>query len=205
MDLSNMKAITALQFFVLYTSSTLAGKEFDQFSKDMASYLTEQNKNPNKIIRYSDQNGSYAKAVLKPERAKIVLAEVSEEIGSADKLGQLLDSYKPTAENYVKAFNQFPGKYDEEYLDSYEFMYLLLGASFKPLQSMNLNEISDENLRSMAQAAEKMASVIPALMLSGLEKQIADQKFLPEFTPRAQAVAERLRKYQAIAPQNPSR
>ena len=55
-----MKVIAALLFFTLHTSSVLAGAEFDLFSKAMASYLTEQNKTPDKIIRYSDQSGSYA-------------------------------------------------------------------------------------------------------------------------------------------------
>jgi len=37
-----MKVIATLLFFTLYTSSALAGAEFDLFSKAMASYLTEQ-------------------------------------------------------------------------------------------------------------------------------------------------------------------
>ncbi len=170
-----------------------AGPLLDQFTADVRAYRTAQSTAPDRVIRYSDAQGALARAVLNPARVQPMVAEALEEVDGGDKLKAVLEAYKPISVKYAKAFDQLHGKYDEEYLDSFESAYRITLGGMKPLQSVKPEEIPDAAMRPMVEAAIKMAQALPGMLLSLLDKQLADGKFSADFTPVARARLEALR------------
>jgi len=167
-------------------------KPIEQFTEDISSYLSEQAKNPAHVIKYSDSNGSVARAVLNPDRARLLIEELKKDGNYSQKLKATMEKYKPISLGYSNAFTQFPGQYDAEYLDSFEFTYQLINASTNAFRDLNTAAIKDENMRTMMQAAEKMMQSLNGLVLKSLEQQIKEKKFSEEFTPIAVARLNRL-------------
>ena len=170
-----------------------AGPLLDKFNQDVAAYTSEQAKSPNRVIRYSDDQGALARAVLNPARMVPLVEESMAEINSQDQLKAALEGYKPIAFTYSKAFEQLPGKYDEEYFDSFEVSFQFILGSMKPLKTMRLDEIKDESLRPMVEAAIKMAQALPSILLKIPEKGLEDGRFSPSFVPIAKARIKALR------------
>ena len=90
-----MKRLFFALLLIFHFSCVFAGEELDQFKKDISDYLLEQNKTPSKIIKYSDNNGNIARAVLNPDRAKRFIAEIRKESDYPEKLKTVLEQYKP--------------------------------------------------------------------------------------------------------------
>jgi hypothetical protein len=174
--------IFTLLFFFSYV---FAGDEFVLLKKDIVDYRLEQNKTPKQIIKYSDDNGNVARAVLNPDRAKHFINEISKESDYSEKLKAILEQYKPISQNYIAAFNQSPGQYDAEYLDHLDFLFQLMVANASLIQDVRFDTIKDEGLRAMLQASAKMVQAMPSLFLVILEKQIKEKKFSEAFTPQA--------------------
>lgn len=176
-----------------------AGPLLDQFTADVRAYQAAQSAAPDRVIQYTDPQGALARAVLNPARVQPMVAEVLEEVDSGNKLKAMMEAYKPISVKYAKAFDQLQGKYDAEYLDSFESMFRITLAGVKPLQSMQPKDIPDEALRPMVEAAIKMAQAMPGMLLSLLEKQVASGKFSASFAPEVKARIQTMRA-SAVAP-----
>lgn len=177
----------------LCSSYAHAGPTLDKFKKDVSAYLAAQAANPNRVIKYSDEQGKLARAALNPVRMQLAVAETFGEINGPEQLKAALDLYKPVAASYADAFQQLPGKYDEEYLDSFDVMYQMSVAGMKPLQNIKLEEIGDESIRPMLAAAIKMASALPGLLIAMLEKNVEQGQFSSSFVPVVTARIQALR------------
>jgi hypothetical protein len=185
--------------FTFNCSSVFAGMEFEQFQKGISEYLLEQNKAPDKIIKYGDSNGNVARAVLSPERAMRLVGELKHEKDYAEKIETALELFKPVTENYMGAFNRQPGQYEVEYLDHYDVIYQFLIASINAHQQENFDAIKDKDLRKKKRESAKAMQVMPALFLQMLEQQINQKKFSAAFTPLAEARLKQLQGYQLQA------
>lgn len=194
-----MKRLIFTLLLTFHFSCAFAGDELGLLKKDISNYLSEQNKTPNQIIKYSDGNGSVARAVLNPDRAKRFIDEIVKESDYPEKLKAVLEQYKPISQNYMTAFNQSPGQYDAEYLDHFDFLFQLMVANASPIRNVNFDAIKDEGMRAMLQASAKMMQAMPSLFLVMLEKQIKDKKFSEAFTPQAIAKLNHLREIQSQA------
>jgi|GEM_PF-3302476 len=170
-----------------------AGPEIESFRQDIAALTAAQEKNPNRIIRYADKDGALARAVLNPARAMRLLAEGGEEINAAETMKSTLNMLTPVARHYQLAFNQLPGKYDEEYLDSFELTYTLLLNSMLKLQAIDVDEVKDENTRKMIVAVRDRVKSLPPVLLQGVQKQLDQGKFSSSFRPQAQARLDQLK------------
>ncbi|TDP82287.1 hypothetical protein EV672_106250 [Aquabacterium commune] len=170
-----------------------AGPAIDQFKQDIAAFTAAQAANPDKTIQYTDPQGALARAVLNPGRIPSVVDEALAEPNGADQIKAALEAYKPISNRYAGAFERLPGKYDGEYLDSFEAMYQVTLAGLKPLKDVKPQDIPDETLRPMLEAAVKMAAAMPAILVKVLEKQVDAGKFSADFTPVARARIEALR------------
>ncbi|MFY9476201.1 MAG: hypothetical protein WAQ08_00780 [Aquabacterium sp.] len=146
-----------------------------------------------RIIKYADEQGAVARAVLNPARMPAVVAESIQETNGTQQLKAALDAYKPVAVAYAKAFEQFRGQYDEEYLDSFETMFQATLAGTKTLGSIKPEDIKDETMRPMIEAAMKMAAALPQLFLSLLDKQAKSGMFSTAFEPAVQGRMDKLR------------
>lgn len=170
-----------------------AGPELDKFRQDIAAYQAAQSAKPGSAIRYTDEQGALARAVLNPARMPAVVAESMQEADGTQQLKAALEAYKPVAVTYAKAFEQFRGQYDEEYLDSFDAMFQATLAGTKTLGSIKPEDIKDEAMRPMIEAAMKMAAAVPQLFLSMLEKQTKAGMFSTAFEPTVQARMGKLR------------
>lgn len=164
-----------------------AGPAIDQFMRDIAAYQAAQSTTPDRVIRYSDPQGALARAVLNPAWVQPIMAETLEEVDGIDKVKAVHEAYKPIFEKYVKAFNQLHGKYDAEHLDAFESLLQINLATKTVLQNIKPQDIPDETMRPIFEAAVKMMSAMPAILLKALEKQADDGKFSADFTPVARA------------------
>ena len=174
-------------WLISFSFTANAGPVLDKFKHDVNAYLAAQAENPNKVIKYSDAQGKIARAVLNPARIQPLVAETLEEINGAEQLKAALDLYKPVSANYATAFEQLHGKYDEEFLDSFEVMYQMTLAGMRPLQNIKPEDIKDESIRPVVEAAIKMASAMPTLLLQVLKKSVEEGKFSSSFTPTVNA------------------
>lgn len=177
----------------LWCIAAHAGPALDQFKHDIAVFQAVQSTAPDRVIRYSDPQGALARAVLNPARVQPMVAETMEEVDGADKLKAVLETYKPISVKYAKAFEQLHGKYDAEYLDSFESMFQITQSGMKQLQNLKPQDIPDEAMRPMLEAAIKMAQAVPGMLLSLQDKQVADGKFSVDFIPVVRARAQALR------------
>lgn len=170
-----------------------AGPAIDQFKRDIAAFTAAQAATSGKTIQYTDPQGVLARAVLNPGRIPSVVDEALAEPNGGDQLKAALEAYKPISVRYAAAFAQLPGKYDAEYLDSFEAMCQITLGGLKPLKDIKPQDIPDEAMRPMLEAAIKMAMAMPAFLLKALEKQVDDGKFSADFTPVARARLEAMR------------
>jgi hypothetical protein len=185
-----------------HCSAAVAGMEFEQFKEGISEYVLEQNKTPNKIIKYSDSNGNVARVVLSPERATRLIEEARHESGYAEEIETALELYRPVTQNYLAAFNRLPGQYEAEYLDHFDFIYQLLIASINSHRDDNFDAIKDESKRKQKQESVKSLQVMASLFLQMLEQQINEKKFSAAFTPLAKVKLKHLQGYQLQAETN---
>jgi len=188
-----MRTLTLILSGTLLSLTAQAGPLIDQFNADVRAYQNVQAAAPDRVIRYSDAQGELARAVLNPARVQSMVTEALEEVDGGDKLKAALSAHKPIALKYAKAFEQLPGKYDEEYLDSFESTYRITLGGMKPLQSVKPEDIPDPAMRPMVEAAIKMAQALPTLLMSVLEKQVVDGKFSASFVPVVKARMQAMR------------
>ncbi len=192
-----MKSLIFTVLLTFQVSYAFAGEELNLLKKDITAYLTEQNKTPNQIIKYSDGNGDVARAVLNPDRVQRFIDEIIKENDYPETLKAVLEQYKPVSQNYMTAFSLSPGQYDAEYLDHFDFLFQLMVANARPSRNVNFDAIQDEGMRVMLQATAKMLQAMPSLFIVMLEKQIKDKKFSEAFTPQALAKLNHLREIQS--------
>lgn len=184
-------------FLIFHTSFAYAGEKFDSLKKEIADYLVEQNKTPDKIIKYGDSNGNLALTILSPNKVVDVLAEISQEKDYPSKLWLLTQRYDPIGHKYGNAFEQSQGQYDAEYLDYFEVFYWLMVANAKQLQKVNFDSVGDENVKAMMQNNINKAIEFPAYVLGVLDKQIKNKQFREDHTERAIARLKYLREVQS--------
>lgn len=170
-----------------------AGPALDQFKQDIAAFTAAQAATPGKTIQYTGPQGALARAVLNPGRIPSVVDEALAEPNGGDQIKAALEAYKPISVRYAGAFERLPGKYDAEYLDSFEAMCQITLGGLKPLKDIKPQDIPDEAMRPLLEAAIKMAMAMPAILLKVLEKQVDEGKFTADFTPVARARLEALR------------
>jgi hypothetical protein len=183
------KLFTILAFAFLHLTAH-AGQEIDKFRQDMEKYLTAQAVNPTELIKYSDEKGDLARAVLDPDRLqKLVLAitidPYDEKQYEADfqKFGTILNKYR-------EIFETGQGKYDSEYLDVIESTYQLFVTAFK--QKIKLKSTNEDEARSI----NGIIPIAAGAMVLNFEKEINDGKFSKFSTPIARL---RLSKLQSLA------
>ncbi len=184
-------------FLILHTSFAYAGEKFDSLKKEIEDYLVEQDKMPDKIIKYGDSNGNIALTILSPKKVVDVLDEISQEKDYPSKLWLLTQRYNPIGHNYGNAFEQSPGQYDAEYLDYFEVFFWLMVANTKQLQKANYDSVKDENVKAMIQNNLKKAIEFPTYLLGVLDKQIKNKQFREDHTEKAIAQLKYLREVQS--------
>lgn len=177
----------------IWSLTATAGPLLDKFHEDVAAFLAAQAQNPNRVIRYVDDQGALARAVLNPNRMASLYSESTVEIDSPDRLKAAIDAYKPISLKYARAFEQMPGRYDEEFFDSYEVLFHFLMISMKPTKNIQLDQIKDESMRPLVEAALKMAKAVPNLLLKGLDKYVEEGRFSASYMPVAKSRITALR------------
>lgn len=190
------KAI-AVCFVFLAVAPSFAGAKADKYLSDLSELESAQSKNPKQIIAFSDTEGDLAKKVVDPVRVNEVLDEFSLEIDQAESFKVFTSKITPVMKNYITAFEQIPGKYDQEFLRSFEIMFTLLEVSAEKAHTAvalanQQGTMKDENMQKMMDAAIKMLDSIPPLLLKQLDGYIAKGKFSESNVEAAKALYSRL-------------
>lgn len=174
---------TLLVLVLIFSLPTYSGEYADQFKLDVLNYLLEQNKTPNKIIKYKDPNGNAAKAVLNPKLNTVKI--VAEKLESGVSSDELLAQHKAILKNYVDAFNKYPGEYDLEYLDSLDQAVQNNLRGYINIEKVNDDATVDEVQKSVLNSMKPIHKMIGHVLINGLQQEISNKKFSQEFTPLA--------------------
>ena len=126
-----MKTLFALLAFAFLNLTAHAEQELDRFKQDVEALFAAQKENSNNVITYADEKGYLVKAVLDPERFGRMIAESPEGFADKDQYKDAFEKFNTTNNYFLKAFKQNHGKFDEEYLDSYEILFRLSIAGTK--------------------------------------------------------------------------
>ena len=184
-----MKTLFTVLAFAFLSFTAHAGQELDKFNQDIDAYLAAQAVNPKELIKYSDEKGDLARAVLDPNRLQKLVVAITidpfdEKQFEADfqKFGTVLNKYREIFENGQ-------GKYDSEYLDVIESTYQFAVTGFK--QKAKLKATTEEEAISL----NGFLPMIAGALVLNLEKEINDGKFSQFSTPIAKL---RLSKLQSL-------
>jgi hypothetical protein len=170
-----------------------AGPLLETFKTNLNAYISVQAKSLDRPIAYSDEGGQFVRAALNPSQIQPLVAETLQEPDGLNQLRIALDIYKPVATAYQAAFHRFPGKYDAEYIDSFEIMYRMTLVGMDSMKKTNPDEIQDESIRSMTEATIKLMSTVPPLLLGLIEQDINNGRFSSSFVPIVHSRLEAMR------------
>ena len=191
-----MKKLIILLLFVLTSMTINAEPLLEKFKQEVQHYLDAQNKSPSTLIKYSDEQGALAKAVLSPHRARMMFEEVFAE--SEDKNQSQFNkffsaSYEPVLVNYIAAFQQPNRNYEAEYLDSTEVLFQLTASKVNFLKLMRVLDSKNETERTKLEADIESASGAPRLLIEVLENDIKEARFNASFVRIVEARIAKLR------------
>ena len=140
----------------------------------ISNYLLEQNKTPNKIIKYTDPNGSVAKAVLNPKLNTVKI--VAEKLESGESSDELMTQHKAILKNYVDAFNKYPSEYDLEYLDLLDMAVQNNLRAYINIEKVNDDATVDEVQKSVLNSMKPIHKMIAHVLINGLQQEINNKK-----------------------------
>ena len=192
-----MKTLFTILAFAFLSLTARAGQELDKFKQDVDALFAAQKANSNQIITYADEKGYLVKAVLNPERYGRMIAEspagFSNTENYVEQYKETFEKFNPTINYFLTAFKQHHGKYDEEYLDSFEIIYRLALVGADLAKKTKLDNIKADEARTFSETIIKAVTLVPQLMIYGLGKDIADGKFSMLFTPIAEKRLDKIR------------
>ena len=132
-----MKTLFTLLAFAFLNLTAHAGQELDKFKQDVDALFAAQKANSNQIITYSDEKGYLVKAVLSPERYGSMIAETSDGNIDMEQHKETFDKFGLTINHFLNSFKKQNGKYDEEYLDSFEILVRIAVAGANVVKKSN--------------------------------------------------------------------
>jgi hypothetical protein len=185
-----MKTLFTIFAFAYLSFTALAGQELDKFNQDIDTYLAAQAVNPKELLKYSDEKGDLARAVLDPDRLQKMIVAIFKEPVDDKKFKTTLDKYGSISKNYREVFETGKGNYDSEYLDVFEGIYhytVTVNKQYAMLKTTKAEE---------AESLNGMLPIVAGALLSSFEKDINDGKFSQFYTPIARL---RLSKLQSLA------
>jgi hypothetical protein len=190
-----MKTLFTILAFAFLNLTAQAGQELDKFKQDVDALFAAQKANSNQIITYSDEKGYLVKAVLDPERYGRMIAESPYGNIDTQQHKETFENFGLTVNYFLNSFKKQHGKYDKEYLDSFEILFRIAVAGANIVKKVTLDNNKTEESRAFAESVIKSATAAPQLMISALEKDIADGKFSMLFTPIAQKRLDQLQDF----------
>jgi hypothetical protein len=188
-----MKKLFTILAFAFLNLTAQAGQELDKVNQDIDTYFLTQALKPNEIIKYADENGFIAKAVLNPERFQKIINETKDEKNGSEQISDLLAKFISISSRYDTAFHKFHGQYDAEYLDAFEIGSTLTMHGLQNLQLVSRTSQTNESTTKALGVLVTMASAMQKNMYDVLAKDIADGKFSMPYTPIAEKRLNKLR------------
>jgi hypothetical protein len=192
-----MKTLFTILAFTFLSFTAQAGEELDKFKQDVDALFFAQKANSNQIITYADEKGYLVKTVLNPERYGRMIDESPSGFINIEnyneKYKETFEKFTSTINYFLTSFKQQHGKYDEEYLDSFEIVFRLALDGAKLVKKVTFDKNKTDESRASAESVIEIVSSAPKIIIYGLGKDIADEKFSMLFTPIAEKRLEKLR------------
>ena len=166
--------VLSVNIIALFFSTTaMSGELLNNYNQDLQKLVSAQEKNPNKVIRFSDDAGSVAQAVLDITRVNSVLAELETETNQLKTLSALSNSMHDVATRYESAFAANGQQYEEEYLAAFKVSFAIVQkAVATTLRAIKLVKPTDDEMSKKIDAAARFAQMAPSLMITALTQMI---------------------------------
>jgi hypothetical protein len=188
-----MKTLFTFLAFAFLNLTAHAGQELDKVNQDIDTYFLTQALKPNEIIKYADEYGFIAKAVLNPERIQKIINDAKDEKNGAEQISEVLVKFISISSRYDTAFHKFHGQYDAEYLDAFEIVSKLTMHGLQNLQLLSRTPQTNESTTEALGVLATIASTMQKAMYDRLAKDIADSKFSVLYTSIAEKRLDKLR------------
>jgi cytochrome c5 len=144
-----------------------------------------------KPLRYADGDaGAALRRLLDQQRTTQVLDRFMDALRRREEVPNLLQQVGPLLNRYSKAFDQWPGEYEAEYLDS-TYWYVHFGR-------LNLAEDPAPGpAQALGRSLRGLQVSVLSLMEQGLRNKIERNLFSPEGRERATAMADEIARAKA--------
>lgn len=161
-----------------FAGNAFSGEKYNLYTQDIGKLLSEQAKNPNKIIKFSDEAGPLLKTVLDYDRVTGIIDETSSEIKQMERFAALFKSFSPIMKNYEAALSELGSQYETEYLSGFKIVLLLVRTSSNAIErQVDSYKLSNPDWAKVMDAAKSAMQAMPALMISSLSEYIKLGKF----------------------------
>ncbi len=179
---------------LLGSVSVFADDVLRQFSSELLAHESRQVLKSGKPVGYADgEAGTALRRLLDPER----MARVLERLDAATRQGtapELQQQMRPLVQRYARAFEQWPGEYEAEYLDS---QYWLVQTTKRSLAQLAESAATpgaggDATMRQILASSRGLLASAARLLESQLRRQVAIGAFSAAGARRASALADEL-------------
>lgn len=178
---------------LLGPAAVLADDVLRQFSSELLAHESRQVLETGKPVRYVDgEAGAALRRLLDPERT----ARVLESLDAATRQGtapELQQQMRPLVQRYARAFEQWPGEYEAEYLDSQYWLVQTTKRSLAQLAgSAATPGAGGDAMRQILASSRGLLASAARLLERQLRRQVAIDAFSAAGAGRATALADEL-------------
>jgi mono/diheme cytochrome c family protein len=202
-------ALVALALLGLQ-GGVLAGEAVRQFAQELLEHEARQMRQPSVALKYSDgKDGAALRQLMSPERGGVVIQDwLASQVRGETDTPDIPTLIKPLINRYQKAFAAMPRDFGEEYLDSFNWVALVMRGG-RDLVRMPATPappgpaIDPATLQQLRSASDRLMNTVMGMAQGVLRRHIADGMFGPELMAKAIAVLVKLTPDAAAIPLDP--
>lgn len=174
--------------------SVFADDVLRRFSSELRAQESRQVPEAGKPLRYADgEAGAALRRLLDPGRS----ARVLESLDAATRKGTAPDleqQMRPLVQRYARAFEQWPGEYESEYLDSQYWLVQTTKRSLAQLAERGATPRAggDPTMRQIRASSRGLLASASRLLERQLRRQVAIDAFSTAGAERATSLADQL-------------
>lgn len=180
---------------LLFQAGAFADEVLRQFSSELLLHEGRQVLQTGKPLRYADgEAGAALRRLLDPERTAQVLDRLDAATRSGAGAPDLNQQVKPLLQRYAKAFEQWPGEYEPEYLDSLNWVVQTTkrGLAQVAAAAAAPRAGDDPAMRQLLVNSRGLLIAVSGLLERQLRDKLAANVFSPAGADRASDLAGQL-------------
>ena len=187
--------LTAACICLVLCGTANSGELLTQYNQDLQKLQAEQAKDPNRVIKFSDESGPLAKEVLNIDRVTSVVSEISGEINQLKTLSGLLKSIGPVISKYEAAFSELGEQYENEYLAALRVSVSVFSAAANTVnRQLDHEKVTNPNALKMLQGMKTIMEGARNMMIGSMRENIESGKLSKGGAAAANKIIESLDK-----------